>query len=664
MTGGKIMKTKAILYSALALLAIACTKETLVENNENNQNENTDVEYTSLELFATIEGSKTELGENGKVNWLAGDAISIFDTATGANTRFTTTGNGWFTSESDVPVSETYYALYWYRSAASWKTNVMQSKLFPDQIAKVGSFGDEVPYMAGKVDLVNKRIEFKNICSHIGFTLSEELAASGVKSLTLMGNNSETLCGTMQISIDAEGNPSVKVTDPDIYVRLHKNGENLEAGTYYFSIVPQTFSAGFTVIVSKADGSQVAVKTDKNITEVSTRNSILPMSVPAAESYKPHLNYFVKYLDGFDVTVGDTGRGGYKFNKTTHSKYIMKTDGKSNKTINADGLYFVDNNSNNITLSYNTVNNLIICSIESKTKAKIEFGKSLQPATNQNGIVIIENMLLTSISTVTDIMTQKKSDSNPGTNFGMIIFDNCIIKDLKRHLVNISNAATKIESFCISNCDISTTASSSYCLTFGNSLESSLNKLFAYNNVFYYSGNAESTPTDFKIANTSKSTIENLYVVSNTFDKVIIPNAGLVWTNKMNNCQVLKNVFNETIPTSANATIVKAATTQPTNVTVIQNYYYTSGETKLNVPSEIRPSGSNGITGSVGTPVKLRQSPLYQTWEPANGTYGPYTIIPTEGDAPTQQMGAVRWDTVPVANTAAYRFAPNELGSF
>ena len=53
------MKTKAILYSALALLAIACTKETLVENNENNKNENTDVEYTSLELFATIEGSKT-----------------------------------------------------------------------------------------------------------------------------------------------------------------------------------------------------------------------------------------------------------------------------------------------------------------------------------------------------------------------------------------------------------------------------------------------------------------------------------------------------------------------------------------------------------------------------------------------------------------------------
>ena len=84
----------------------------------------------------------------------------------------------------------------------------------------------------------------------------------------------------------------------------------------------------------------------------------------------------------------------------------------------------------------------------------------------------------------------------------------------------------------------------------------------------------------------------------------------------------------------------------------------------MNVPSEIRPTESNGITGSVGTPVKLSQSPLSQNWNPGNGTYGSYTITPTDGAAPTQQMGAVRWDTVPEANTAAYRYAPNELGSF
>lgn len=143
------MKTNAILYSAFALLAIACTKENLVENTENN-NQNSEVEYTSLELYATIEGSKTELGEDGEVKWLNGDAISIFDTATGTNTKFTTKGDGWFTSETGVPESEAYYALYYYRSAASWKSDVgdgvsaIQSKLFPDQIAKVGSFGSHI----------------------------------------------------------------------------------------------------------------------------------------------------------------------------------------------------------------------------------------------------------------------------------------------------------------------------------------------------------------------------------------------------------------------------------------------------------------------------------------------------------------------------------------
>ena len=349
------MKTNAILYSAFALLAIACTKENLVENTENN-NQNSEVEYTSLELYATIEGSKTELGEDGEVKWLNGDAISIFDTATGTNTKFTTKGDGWFTSETGVPESEAYYALYYYRSAASWKSDVgdgvsaIQSKLFPDQIAKVGSFGNNVPYMAGKVDTKTKRIEFKNICSHIGFTLSEELANEGVKSLTLMGNNSEKLCGTMQISIDNDGNPSVNVIDPDIYVRLHNNGKNLVAGTYYFSIIPQTFSNGFTVIVSKADGTQVAVKTENPITEVAKRNVILPMSVPPADSYKPHQNFFVQYLDGFDISVGDPDRGGYKFNNQTHPGGQMLHDGKTNTTITKDGVYFIDNNSKNIAI--------------------------------------------------------------------------------------------------------------------------------------------------------------------------------------------------------------------------------------------------------------------------------------------------------------------------
>ena len=70
------MKTKAIIFTAMALLMIACTKETIVENNSSKE-ENTNL--ISLSFFGSIEGSKTVLGEDGKtVKWLEGDAISVY----------------------------------------------------------------------------------------------------------------------------------------------------------------------------------------------------------------------------------------------------------------------------------------------------------------------------------------------------------------------------------------------------------------------------------------------------------------------------------------------------------------------------------------------------------------------------------------------------------
>ena len=678
------MKTNAILYSAFALLAIACTKENLVENTENN-NQNSEVEYTSLELYATIEGSKTELGENGEVKWLNGDAISIFDTATGTNTKFTTTGNGWFTSETGVPVSGTYYALYYYRSAASWKSDVsaMQSKLFPDQIAKVGSFGNNVPYMAGKVDTKNKRIEFKNVCSHIGFTLSEELASEGVRSLTLMGNNSEKLCGTIQISISDDGNPSVKVTDPDIYVRLHNNGKNLVAGTYYFSIVPQTFSNGFTVIVSKADGTQVAVKTENPITEVAKRNVILPMSVPPADSYKPHQNYFVQYLDGFDITVGDLDRGGYKFNNGTHKDGKMLHDGKSNKTISADGVYFIDNHSSNIKVSYNDLDNLIICAVDSDDKATILSEKVLRPKTNSTGVLLFENMIINSTSS--DVIQQQKTTATPGTEFGYIVFDNCILKNLPRHVVNIGNAATDIKSISISNCDYSTTGAASSFITFAN-LKSTVTNVYAYNNVFYYSGSSKMT--DFKILNIQAGTVDNLVIQNNTFAKTTIPNAGLAVVGKVNETGIVNyNLFDDVVvgtlveAKGQHSTLVnlkfdtdtkqdKIQPYQAKNVNITFNYFYSTFSIQSGTQYVLNRGNLTGsISSRVGPPVILTQSPLSENWDPANYKYGPYTIVLKPEEESTKGpgsnfIGALRHDTIPASNTASYRYAPNDLGSF
>lgn len=677
----KTMKTKAILFTAMALLMIACTKETIVENNSSKE-ENTNL--ISLSFFGSIEGSKTVLGEDGKtVKWLEGDAISVYPasgTTTKGGVKFTTNGDGWFTNETGIEASDTYYALYYYRNS-QWVSdkNAIQTKLFPDQLAKTGSFSDDLAYMAGKIDLDKQKVEFKNICSHIRFTLSEEIAAQGVKSLTLMGNKGETISGTIQISFDKDGNPSVLSTDPDIYVRLHNNGENLAAGDYYFTILPQTFDEGFTVILSKEDGTQIAAKTTKNTTAVSTRNSILRMGTP--NEYKNHLNYFVKYLDGFDITVGDPDRGGYKFNNTTHKDGKMLHDGKSNKTISADGVYFIDNHSSNIKVKYNELDNLIICAVDSDGKATIENQSNLQPKTNPTGVLLFENMIIIN-STDTDVIQQQKAA--PGTEFGYIVFDNCILKDLPRHVIYIINAATKINTISISNCDYSTTGPASSFITFA-SQASTVKNVYAYNNVFYYSGSSSSNMTDFKILNIQAGTVDNLVIQNNTFAKTTIPNAGLAVAGKVNKTGIIQyNLFDDVVVgtlvnPAKHSTLVNLKFDSDTgkdkiqpykaeNVNITYNYFYSKFSIQDGTQYVLNKGNLEGsISNSTGTPVKLSQSPLSEeTWKPANYTYGPYTITPVEtGKEPGSNfIGAKRHDTIPASNTASYRYAPNDLGSF
>ena len=675
----KTMKTKAIIFTAMALLMIACTKETIVENNSSKE-ENTNL--ISLSFFGSIEGSKTVLGEDGKtVKWIEGDAISVYPasgTTTKGGVKFTTNGDGWFTNETGIEASDTYYALYYYRNS-QWVSNedkgAIQTKLFPDQLAKAGSFSDDLAYMAGKIDLDNQKVEFKNICSHIRFTLSEEIAAQGVKSLTLMGNKGETISGSFQISFDEQGNPSVESTDRDIYVRLHNNGENLVAGDYYFTILPQTFDEGFTVILSKKDGSQIAAKTTKNTTAVSTRNSILRMGTPT--EYKNHLNYFVKYLDGFDITVGAPDKGGYKFNIKTHSGGKMLHDGKSdkNKTIGADGVYFIDNHSSNIKVSYNDLDTLIICAVDSvgkaTDKATILSEKVLRPKTNSTGVLLFENMIINSTSS--DVIQQQKATATPGTAFGCIAFDNCILKDLPRHVVNIPNAGTKINSISISNCDYSTTTKASYFISFGKQ-ESTVTNVYAYNNVFYYSGSSDVTMTDFKILHSPAGTVENLVIQNNTFANTTIPSEGLAYVGKVTKkgivyCNLFEKVASKKSTPLVNLILDSDPDIEGTQVSKAEtvditfNYYYSDNEYTLHYGNL-----TNQIGKGIGSPVKLAHSPL-TTWDPANYKYGSYSIELAEGENPNKVpgskfIGALRHDTIPASNTASYRYAPNDLGSF
>ena len=90
----------------------------------------------------------------------------------------------------------------------------------------------------------------------------------------------------------------------------------------------------------------------------------------------------------------------------------------------------------------------------------------------------------------------------------------------------------------------------------------------------------------------------------------------------------------------------------------MDNYYYsTAAEMNL----------SFGF-GEHTAALPLASDPLSDLWDPADGKFGAYSIIPAAGAAaPTGLVGAQRPDMDPVTaaiNSAAYGYETNDLGKF
>ena len=212
-----------------------------------------------------------------------------------------------------------------------------------------------------------------------------------------------------------------------------------------------------------------------------------------------------------------------------------------------------------------------------------------------------------------------------------------------------------------------------------------MTNVYAYNNVFYYSGS--SNMTDFKILNSQAGTVDNLVIQNNTFAKTTIPNAGLALVGKVNETGIVNyNLFDDVVvgtlvdAKGQHSTLVnlkfdtdtkqdKIQPYQAKNVNITFNYFYSTFSIQSGTQYVLNRGNLTGsISSSVGAPVILSESPLSSTWVPANYSYGPYTIKPVDDDpkkAPGSNfIGAKRHDTIPASNTASYRYAPNDLGSF
>lgn len=243
------MKKYSFIIIAIAAFAAACAKESPAPE------EVTIPEDGKVVLTATLDpATKTVLAAGNKVEWVSGDAISIFDDAMNVEASTTDAGASAKFSAA-LSSSGPWYALYPYKADAAISGGVITTTVPAAQTAVDGTFAVNANIAVALSD--SGTLAFKNVLGLIKFTLG---ANSGVTKVTLSGNNDETIAGKVAIDHNG-GNPSWTVVS-DAAKNIEMTGSFAQGGTYYFAVLPQTFTKGIKLTYN--DGSADRVESTPN----------------------------------------------------------------------------------------------------------------------------------------------------------------------------------------------------------------------------------------------------------------------------------------------------------------------------------------------------------------------------------------------------------------
>ncbi|MBR5103238.1 MAG: hypothetical protein IKV05_00950 [Bacteroidales bacterium] len=657
---------KTILYLAIAAVAaVSCVKE------QNPGVEAPEKNLVPMEFVACSEMTKTVLAEDGmSVEWIEGDQVAIFDGSNmngdadeGQRFKAQSSGASVVLAGNADPAAEEYYAIYPFSSGHSFNNGVFTTQIKAQQTVKAGSMADDCAVVVGKAEAGSTTMEFKNVCTLIKFPLE----VSGVKSLTLIGNNNEVIAGQFNLTWN-DGDPKVTANPkPEVAVTLRDaEGADLEIGDYYFTILPTEFTKGFSVILGMNEGTQQIIR--RGAVPALSRNQIFRTqnNIPAA-AYKAHESNYVKYNDGFALTYSHLTV--QKGAEDAYAKYV--NDGAP--SVSADGVYFVGAESKNAATSTQAFGPLVVAGDEPSKRAPFTLHAVMQP--KNGGKFVCADLDITSNRDASDSSTDCFFNQTSGLNssYDCMLFYDCKISGVGNAFVRMLGDAITMDYFVMEDCDyiVETTYENSYVLYF-NGVQSTVNNVVFHNNVFH---GKSAALKDFKLAHGYRSksstgaTINNLKVTNNTVSYAVTKTDGYVFVNKLENMvEVHNNFFVESqLPTSITYYIYPVQCGSSLELNVTGNYFYVTGATKaLN-------NGKLTGTGTKNTPGLLTFNPLVKTWDPANGVfgyednlkyYGTFNTAGTEKNVSSTTNGAQRTTTPAAQDRAGYGYSSEELGNY
>ncbi|MBQ6760713.1 MAG: hypothetical protein IJP47_04735 [Prevotella sp.] len=285
------MRKRQLTYGAMAALALAlgltsCQNE-LAELTPSG-GERITLSVTQDDAAAT----RTYLNDNKKVVWSTGDALSLFDTKNINQVFELTKGAGSTTADFGGTVSvdsrKEYYAVYPYDADYIFSSGTVAGITLPaEQTAVANGFDKSAAIMTGYTTDA-KNLAFKQLCAFVQITTE-----SATKKIVFKTNGTESLAGTLSVSINEEGIGTATVASNGtgtVTLVPAGNEESIAAGTYLIAVLPGTLEQGFTMECIGTDGSELT-RSYNDSTSVLNRKAVINMGTASEEQgWTPTVN--------------------------------------------------------------------------------------------------------------------------------------------------------------------------------------------------------------------------------------------------------------------------------------------------------------------------------------------------------------------------------------
>lgn len=283
--------------------------------------ETSDVPYWKRDLVieATREGSESEtrttLQEDGSVLWNPADEISLFfmrgenggykftsqNTELAEVAEFTGSISGITGGGENLTDDAYFWAIYPYSKENACENNSLIARLPNQQPSVAGTVADDLILTVARS--MNVKMGFKNVCGGLELRVSQ----SGIKSISIRGNNEENLAGKVRIEFNESNIPVVtEVIDgqKEITLVAPNGGEFEEGKLYYLVAFPKALEGGFTMTFRKTDGTVGVYSRTKAATFSRSRFS-------RAYDLDAGLTFYEEEEGGDDVVTGGSESGFY-----------------------------------------------------------------------------------------------------------------------------------------------------------------------------------------------------------------------------------------------------------------------------------------------------------------------------------------------------------------